>query len=192
MSNSKKICIIVLIVVLLCLIVFGASYAIWNKTLLGSKENTITSGVINFSYSEGSNVIMIENALPTADSRGKLQKGNRNVFDFKVEGYSGSDVASYEISTVDNAGNSFPEEYLKIYLTDQNDNPMHGFEGSITPLYTSFPKTEDNKGRILYRATLNNQVLKQYFRLRIWVSSDYEYREESRNFRFKVNVKQVM
>ena len=192
MKKSKQVVFLSLIIILLVLIIFGVSYAIWNKTMLGSKENVITSGTIRFSYSEGSNVIMIENALPTADSRGKLQSGSKNVFDFRIEGYAGTTDTSYEIMTEDSSGNTFPEEYLKIYLTDQNDNPMPGFEGNNTPLYTSFPKTDDNKGRVIYRATLHNQSLSQSFRLRIWVSSDYEYREEKRDFRFKVNVKQIM
>ena len=191
MSKSKKIWGLVLIIILLLVIVFGASYAIWNRTMLGSKENTITSGTINFSYNEGSNVIKIENALPTADSRGKLQQGGSRVFDFKIEGYDSSENAGYEIYTEDNSGNTFPEEYLKIYLTDQNDNPMPGFTDSVTPLYTSFPKTEDNLGRVIYRSSLHKQSLKQDFRLRVWVSSDYEYREETRDFKFKVNVKQI-
>ena len=61
-KNKEKIVIVSLIVLLLVLTV-GISYAAFSYSGLGSKVNTITSGVISMAYSESDNVISLDKAL---------------------------------------------------------------------------------------------------------------------------------
>ena len=42
-------------VFILILAVLGISYAIWAKTFLGTKENSLKTGYVSFSYSEANN-----------------------------------------------------------------------------------------------------------------------------------------
>ena len=65
----------------------GVSYAFFNYTRLGTTDNTITTGTINFLYDEkaaSGNGITITDALPMSDTNGKIQIGTNNVFDFQI------------------------------------------------------------------------------------------------------------
>ena len=86
-------------VFILILAVLGISYAIWAKTFLGTKENSLKTGYVSFSYSEANNsYILLENALPISDKQGKELSGEKNVFDFNVSAsYKGIDKIKYDI-----------------------------------------------------------------------------------------------
>ena len=56
---------------ILLIAVIGISYAAFNYSGIGQKLNTITTGAISMEYVESSNVISINNALPTTDTTGK-------------------------------------------------------------------------------------------------------------------------
>ncbi len=65
---------------LLITLVTGITYAIYNVTLNGD-YNSITTGLVSMSYTESTNVISIEDALPMSDEEGKVSS---NYFDFSV------------------------------------------------------------------------------------------------------------
>ena len=60
--------------VFILIVVIGISYAAFTYSGLGKKENKITTGAITMSYTESSNTISINNALPTTDNTGKTRK----------------------------------------------------------------------------------------------------------------------
>ena len=70
-ENKEKI-IPVIGVILILVMVIGVTYAIFTYTGLGSKQNSVTSGTITFTYTEASNGISITNAMPISDSSGKV------------------------------------------------------------------------------------------------------------------------
>lgn len=181
-------------VFILILAVLGISYAIWAKTFLGTKENSLKTGYVSFSYSEANNsYILLENALPISDKQGKELSGAKNVFDFNVSAsYKGVSKIKYDIfaESVDN--NTLPEEFVKVYLTDQNDNPIEGYNGDNVPLYDdlqNYNYNGNNRYKLLHSGYLTEQDSNKGYRLRIWLSSDFTDGSNQLTFSFKVNVK---
>ena len=68
--------------VFMLVVVIGISYAAFTYSGLGKKENKITTGAITMSYTESSNTISINNALPTTDNTGKTRKNAGENIDF--------------------------------------------------------------------------------------------------------------
>lgn len=190
-KNIKEIIITILSVLILIIAVFGISYSIWTQTFLGSKENSINTGYISFSYTESdTNVIEMNNAVPMSDENGKKLTGNNYMFDFTVSAkYGGVSSIGYEIYATP-INQTLDSQYLKVYLTDQKDQAIPGYESTI-PTYNELEDSTMENSKTIYKSTLNHSGASQDFRLRIWVSSDYNTPETSNKFSFKVNVKGV-
>lgn len=188
-TKKKEVLISVLAVLILVIAVFGISYAVWKQTFLGTKENSISTGYISFSYTESNtNVIAIDNALPISDESGKKLTGNTNMFDFTISAkYAGLPSIGYEIYT-EPLIQGLDGKYIKVYLTNQNDIPLSGYDVTV-PTYDNLDNSSIGEGKKLYDGSLTESGKIEKFRLRIWVSSEYNMPEESRNFSFKVNVK---
>lgn len=193
-NSTKEMIITVLSVLILIVAVFGISYSIWEQTFNGSKENSINTGYISFSYKESdTNIIKIDNAIPTADESGKKLNGNTDMFDFTVSAkYTGLSSIGYEIYATPNV-QTLDSKYIKIYLTDQNNQAISGFDSKV-PTYedlnfSSIENAETENIRTIYKSSLTQSGATHYYRLRIWVSSDYNMPETAKQFSFKVNVK---
>ena len=68
MNDKKQTFISMGLVIVLSIMILGISYAAFSYTGTGSKLNTITTGVLSMSYTESSNTISINKALPTTDA----------------------------------------------------------------------------------------------------------------------------
>lgn len=188
-KKIKELIITTLSVLILIVAVFGISYSIWAQTFMGTKENSINTGYISFSYTESdTNVIEIHNAIPISDENGAILTGNKNMFDFTVSAkFAGASSINYEIFASPIV-QTLDAKYLKVYLTDQNDNPVPGFDG-VVPTYDSLEDSTIEGAKTIYKSSLteSDKVIK--YRLRVWVSSDYNLPDTVKNFSFKVNVK---
>ena len=71
-AENKKIAYTVLLVLLLIAIIGGTTYAALSFNTTGS-NNTIQTGQISMSYTEPTNAMVLENALPKSDTEGKEQ-----------------------------------------------------------------------------------------------------------------------
>ena len=188
-AEKKQLVISILAVLILVIAVFGISYAIWQRTFLGTKENSLSTGYISFSYTESNtNVISIDNAVPVSDDTGKRLTGSTNMFDFTISAkYAGLNSIGYEIYT-EPIIEDLDGKYVKVYLTDQNDIPLSGYDVTV-PTYSSRDASSLGTGKKLYQGTLTESGKTEKFRLRIWVDSTYNMPTESHKFSFKVNVK---
>lgn len=188
-TKRKEVYISILAILILLIAVFGISYAVWQQTLPGTRDNSVSTGYISFSYTESNtNVISIENAVPTSDDSGKKLVGNKNMFDFSISArYAGVPSIRYEIYT-EPLVQSLDEKYVKVYLTNQNDVPVSGY-GVNVPTYNNLEKASEGNGKKLYEGNLTKSEKAEKFRLRIWVSSEFNKPEESYKFSFKVHVK---
>ena len=68
--------------------IVGISYAAFKFVGLGTKPNTITTGAITMEYTESTNTISMNNALPTTDATGKVRLTAGEYFDFTLSGRS--------------------------------------------------------------------------------------------------------
>lgn len=177
-----------ILLLVLVLMVVGVSYAVWNQTFEGNKTNSITTGYISFNYTEGaSNVINITDALPTSDDVGKKLSGGTNQFDFTVSAnFSGVNKLHYEVFATP-VSSTLDTKYIKVYLTDDKDEPMLGYKDKV-PVYSELNNSTTNGSKVLYNGVLDSNKKSQALRLRVWIADDYKMTEEAKKFSFKVSV----
>lgn len=187
-NNSKEIIISVLSVLILIVAVVGISYAVWTQTFLGTQENSLNTGYVSFTYTESeTNVIAINNAIPIEDEEGKKLSSKNTFFNFTISAkYAGVDSIGYEIYATPITQTLDPK-YVKVYLTDYNEVPYAGYTTDVPTFDTLADSTVE--GKKLYDGVLTKSGKVNRFRLRVWVSSDYNLPELSKSFSFKVNVK---
>lgn len=187
-------------VILICLLILiGISFAFFSANFIGHREHAIDIKGLVFRYTEASQGITLTNPDLLKDSDGKTQN---TYFDFNVYIANNNDYAmTYNIYLKELVGNTLSTNYVKVYLTDQGEN-------QIVPVSTIsalkiYPNDSDSY--ILYTDTIApNQDTKnntKYYRLRLWLSDNYDDGSNSttvdnkqtvtivdKTFAFKVNV----
>lgn len=206
--EKKKQGMIVTSVLLVCLIlvVIGISFAFFTYSRQGSKENTITTGVLTFIYDEKEakgNGITLSNAFPMSDEAGKLQTGSNNVFDFQVIATTQGDPIYYEVIGEKGESSTLPENVVKLYLTTvigTEETPVDNtlVNGQVATFdqlpISQIPEYEGDK--TLYQGSvLENQTkYTQQFRLRMWLSdtatgvTNGEWNYNNKTFTIKIHV----
>lgn len=188
-KNMQQILFSSIAVIILLVAVIGISYAVWIRTYQGTKENSLTTDTISFSYVESeTNNINITNAVPMSDYNGKNLKGADNTFDFTVYNEKLQSSIFYDVYATPYE-KTLPEQYVKVYLTDQNNVPVTGYENEVPTYNTLKDHSDDTMSKILYSSELNKQNNSNNLRLRVWLSDNYNMPDESLKFAFKVNVK---
>ena len=192
-KRRKEFLTIVLVLVLLITIV-GISYAAFNYAGTGQKLNTITTGTITMEYVESTNVISMNNALPTTDSTGKTRLKAGEYFDFTVKSsIAGNTDINYEIAAKEESGNTFSGSNIRYYLTTVDAN---GKETEVMAPRTYYEEPSGNgyTGRpadmmSLYTGNLNQQGTTEVkYRLRLWVDESYNPQNDNGGLIYKVKV----
>ena len=194
MKNKKKDFILILIVFVLLIAIVGISYAAFNYVGTGQKLNTITTGTITMEYVESTNVISMNNALPTTDSTGKTRLKAGEYFDFTVKSsIAGNTDINYEIAAKEESGNTFSGSNIRYYLTTVDAN---GKETEVMAPRTYYEEPSGNgyTGRpadmmSLYTGNLNQQGTTEVkYRLRLWVDESYNPQNDNGGLVYKVKV----
>ena len=194
MIKNRKNYLILILVTALLITVIGISYAAFNYVGTGQKLNTITTGAISMNYIESSNVISMNNALPTTDTTGKKRLNTGEYFDFTVKSsIKGNTDINYEIVAKEENGNTFSGKNIKFYLTKVNSD---GTEEEAMPPKTYSEDTASNvyTGRpadmmSLFVGNLANQGDTEIkYRLRLWVDENYNPQNDNGGLIYKVKV----
>ena len=183
-NNSKQVLLSVLGVAILVVAVVGVSFAAFTFSQTGVKENVITTGTINMSYSEPENGITLTDAMPMEDANGIALNGANNTFDFSVTATingSGTTTIDYAITAVTEKDKVLTDDYVKVYLTDMSgsaDTPIAGYETpkKVSALEETGSSEESGAPAgqyVLERGTFSGTGGTNLYRLRMWVSSDY-------------------
>lgn len=195
--SSKQILISILGVIILIVAVIGISFAAFTYSQAGTKVNTITIGKITMNYTEATNGITLNDALPMTDATGKSLTGSGNTFDFTVNANiqgSGTTTINYLI-TITEVTTTFANTGIKVYLTSNDDATVE-----LTPTKVSeLPTTQSSNTagaptgqRILKTGTVTatNTTVDQTtkYRLRMWVADDFSDSSKSETYAIKVNV----
>ena len=194
MKNKNKSFLFIILILILLIAIIGISYAAFSYTGTGQKLNAITTGAISMEYVESTNVISMNNALPTTDSTGKKLSNSGEYFDFTVKSsIAGNTDINYEIAAKEENGNTFDGKNVKFYLTKVN---VDGSEEEAMP-----PKTysEDSTGNVytgrpadmmsLFVGNLNQQGdTTVNYRLRLWVDENYNPQNDNGGLTYKVKV----
>ena len=180
--------------VLLLGVIIGVSYAAFTFGQSGKNLNTMTTGIMQMSYEETSNVIKMTGALPTTDATGKVRLNEGEYFDFTVSStIQGEAEINWEIAAEDFSSNTFDGKNVKLYLTslDGNNNET---EVMAPKVFTK--KTTENKktGRpanmmSLATGTMSASTSTKY-RLRMYVDEKYNPQGDGggKKFAIRINV----
>lgn len=177
---SREIVTSILGIMILVLLLFSTSYAVFVENAKGVKINSLTTGYLSLSYtdSEG-NVISLTDALPVSDEVGKI---SGNEFEFKVSNSFSKEI-NYDI-VIEELVSEIDSKYLKIYLTDDAGKILVGKDN--VPGLSMFEITDVLGERILYSDKLSSED--KTFKLRVWVSDEY-IENKPVTFSFKLSVR---
>ena len=194
MKDKKQLLLTIGLVLILVLMIVGISYAAFKFTGLGKKENTITTGAITMKYTESTNTISMNNALPTTDATGKVRLTEGEYFDFTLSGtIKGSESINWEIAAEDvtTGTKKIDGKYIKLYLTslDENNNETE----VMTPTVYTAESTENTyTGRptnmmSLAKGTTSTSFSTKY-RLRMYVDESYNPQGDGGNLAFSIKI----
>ena len=198
MKEKKKIVITVILLLSVICVTVGVTFAAFSFIKQGTVENTLESGTITLTYTEGKTGITLNEAYPISDEKGMILTGVNNVFDFTVTAnLSASTLITYEVTAVKlPITDSIPLEdnQVKLYLERAID-PETDYTPVFYPNYYD-PSEESSEigspigSMILDQGTFSDVgTTIHHYRLRMWVD---EYAEipsgETRKYGVKINV----
>ena len=174
--------------------IVGISYAAFKFTGTGKKENTITTGAITMKYTESTNTISMNNALPTTDATGKVRLTEGEYFDFTLSGtIKGSENINWEIAAEDvtTGTKKIDGKYIKLYLTslDENNNETEVMKPTV---YTTEKAENTYTGRptnmmSLAKGTTSTSFSTKY-RLIMYVDESYNPQGDGGNLAFSIKI----
>ena len=185
-KDKKKIIIASSITILLLVLIVGITYAAFDFSFIGNR-NVIETGDISIEFLESNDVITLTNALPTNDSNGKVQT---NDFDFQVTTKASNGISlqynlNIEKLAVDSGYTSLNDNQVKVYLTDENDNPLVG-PTLISNLsnYSLYSKVNSHTGSIT--------EIKDRYKIRVWIDENVDsssWNESTKiQYKFRIGV----
>ena len=194
MNNKKQLLLSIGLVLILVLMIVGISYAAFQFTGLGKKENTITTGAITMKYTESTNTISMNKALPTTDKTGKVRLTEGEYFDFTLEGtIKGTENINWEIAAEDvtTSSKKIDGKYIKLYLTslDENNNEKE----VMAPKVYSADTTENTytgrpTGMMSLAKGSTSTSFSTKYRLRMYVDESYNPQGDGGDLSFSVKI----
>lgn len=182
------------IIVIVCLFVVFMGFGFLFDKYKSSENKTYNLSV---KFSDNRNVYL-ENTLPVTDKIGKeldgvsSSKSLQGFKEFSIENNYDKKI-DYQIylKVKNSCENMIDEEYIKLYLTDNSNNPLSGFENNKLPTYSSISTLNDKPdSKLLYTGSINKNSISK-FRLRVWVSDLYSINMDKECFSFDIYVKSI-
>ena len=195
MNNKKQLILSIGLTLILVLMIVGISYAAFQFTGLGQKENTITTGAITMEYTESTNTISMTGALPTTDTTGKVRLTAGEYFDFTIKSnIQGNANINWEIAAEDITPSSvkkMDDKNIKLYLTklDDNNNESQVMAPKVFTAKTSEnTKTGRPSGMMsLATGTMSTSETTKY-RLRMYVDESYNPQGDGGSLSFSIKI----
>ena len=196
-DNSRKVFLSVLGVAILLVAVVGVSFALYSTGTTG-KDNSISTGTITMSYTEPTNGILLENALPISDAAGKQLTGPGKVFTFTVATTaSGTVTVPYEIN-ITKETSTLADSAVAVYLTKGTPTEEEVVAKKLmSDVVLESNKSERRKDAYkLYETSVayENGTVKTgeattTYNLRIWVDANADAETiKGQEYKIKVNV----
>ena len=106
-------------------IVIGTTFAIYENTINTNKNHIIKTGVVNFTLTESTNGLVLDNLQELTDYEGMAQE---EYYEFTIKN-TGDTKTDYEISLVDKPNSSYTgtilnEKYIKVGLLKNNSKEI--------------------------------------------------------------------
>lgn len=185
-SKKKRMVIFLLLILVLIAAIFMLTYSVFTYTKKGDTDNLITTGEIEFLYTENTGVghgINITNASPVDDNTGKNYSTENYVFDFKITAkLSNGNQIPYEVTAEMLDESTLDSNVVKTYLVKRNGNQEE--ECSLTvengtvkkfSELTNTDLTTNINEKTLFKGLATGNNYEQDFRLRMWLSNDTDF-----------------
>ena len=185
------VCYIVTLIILVLSIIYLLFY--YSKVRFKLNDDNINLEV----RFETDDNLYLKNVLPISDKLGKkienkdVEEGIQQILKFKIQNTSNKDT-SYEIFLTKQASadRMINGNYIKFYLTDQNDIPFKKFSYGEIPSFGTLSSVDDMpEGKLLYSGNIFSKST-QYFILRMWVSDSYGNIGVFEDFKVNVGVRE--
>ena len=196
--KKRKIILPIAMFLLLIVATIGVTFAAFTFTKEGTVENTLETGTVTLTYTEGKTGIMLNEAYPMSDERGKMLTGENNVFDFTVQANLSRTMSiGYEVTAVKipiNYMTPLLDNEVKLYLERAVD-PDTTYSEIFAPS-NFIPREEQTEiGSPIGSMILDSGTFTQAgttihnYRLRMWVDESTEIPSgEARKYGIKINV----
>ena len=124
-ENMKRKIAVLLTLLGVTSIVIGTTFAIYENTINTNKNHIIKTGVVNFTLTESTNGLVLDNLQELTDYEGMAQE---EYYEFTIKN-TGDTKTDYEISLVDKPNSSYTgtilnEKYIKVGLLKNNSKEI--------------------------------------------------------------------
>lgn len=184
MNKKKTLLLTIFGIIGLVLLTLGATFAFFNYTKEGTKDNSLTTDAITFIYEEveaqGAGISLVD-AFPISDGNGKIQSGSGKVFNFEIRSTTSKTKAiPYTVTARKSADSDLPEDAVRMYLTEVSGTTE---KEVLLDTYGELPEAEVDvlpEGaveRIIYdgKVPANSPNYQKNFRLRMWVKEGTDF-----------------
>ena len=145
---------------------------------------------------ENNSVVDLTNKLPMSDEIGKNYNGvgvEKGIAEYKKITITNKNKAkvNYEIylTKIHKEEKDIRSNYIKLYLTDEKNNPIKGFDKKQVISYYDLLSLNDKPGsKLLYSGSLANDE-SDTFILRSWVADTYLLSNEEESFEFNIDIR---
>ena len=184
-NKNKKV--LIFGIAFLIIVLLGSTYAFFTYSK-SVQAFTLTSDTIKAEFISGTNSINITNAYPISDEFALANLDKLSYIDFTVSSTINdpNKAISYELYLTGDTTNTLDSNYIKVYLTDENNNQV------VSPkIYNNLENTtyqaDKQTGKVIYIG--NNPGTKtNKYRLYAWIDKDYEQNTISQTFKFNLNI----
>ena len=184
-NKNKKV--LIFGIAFLIIILLGSTYAFFTYSK-SVQAFTLTSDTIKAEFISGTNSINIKNAYPISDEFALANLDKLSYIDFTVSSTINDPnrAISYELYLTGDTTNTLDSNYIKVYLTDENNNKI-----TDPKIYNSLENTtykaDKQTGKVIYIGN-NPGVKTNKFRLYAWIDKDYEQNTTSQTFKLNLNI----
>lgn len=172
MKLKKSYIVTTVLLIAICLVTLvGSSYALFTKTLTGTKKVSVQTGTLKVDFTEG-NRINLSNVAPMSDSDGM----NTTPYTFTITN-SGTMSAYYTIRNEEDSSNTLNNKYIKYRL--------------ISDSYDSGIKTLNTMGNGYYMLSSESSLSVGQsitYKLYLWLSSEADNTAQGQTYQSKIVV----
>ncbi len=186
-QNKKILLISLFLVVIILVFLYGNYRKNMNSVIPNNK-----SLYVRF---EASDIVGIQNKLPVSDTLGKkfngegTEDGVQGYLEFSITNNENNKVKYEIIATKQKVdGKEINNHYVKMYLTNIENEPLPGFDLNSVPVYYYFPKANDrSSGKVLYTGVLQKNS-SETFKLHMWLADNYGITTIPESFKVDIDV----
>jgi len=198
MKEKRKMLITLVLLLSIICVTIGVTFAAFSFVKQGTVENTLETGTVTLTYTEGKTGILLNEVYPISDERGKVLVGEDNVFDFTIQANLSRTMSiGYEVTAVKIPITDMEpllDNEVKLYLERAID-PDTTYQEVLAPS-NFMPREEQTEigspvgSMILDTGTFTESGTTIHnYRLRLWVDESVKILNgESRKYGVKINV----